>query len=280
MVFLILKLIIVFFFLIMFIRRPNIVWGIGLLTVTTAVLLDTLLGTFNREELLADLGFFYYIISGVLFAGAAAWFWGLVRPYLPASPDQSQRAVASTPVLAPKSENVIAPPPPLPAGHEDGYAAAGIDRRMLFEQIHGRFSFRDIRDLMFDLEINELDVVVPGQSVDELIINIMDEADRQGRADSVALAVERILTPPPSNLLPRVEKLTPESPRTVLRHFLLANYNMTQLKKLTGSLGIDWEQLQGNDKKDKVRELLLYLYRRNQIGDLIQALQSPERVKN
>ena len=31
------------------------VWGIGLLTVTTAVLLDTLLGTFDRDALLADL---------------------------------------------------------------------------------------------------------------------------------------------------------------------------------------------------------------------------------
>ncbi|MCO5180917.1 MAG: hypothetical protein M9896_12815, partial [Candidatus Promineofilum sp.] len=83
MILVILKLLVVLIFLIMFIRRPSVVWGIGLLTVTTAVLLDTLLGTFNRDELLAELGFFFYVISGVLLAGAAAWFWGVVRPWLP-----------------------------------------------------------------------------------------------------------------------------------------------------------------------------------------------------
>lgn len=57
MILVILKLLVVLFFLIMFIRRPSAVWGIGLLTVTTAALLDTLLGTFNREEMLAELGF-------------------------------------------------------------------------------------------------------------------------------------------------------------------------------------------------------------------------------
>ena len=49
MILVILKLLVVLFFLIMFIRRPRVAWGIGLLTVTTAVLLDTLLGTFNRR---------------------------------------------------------------------------------------------------------------------------------------------------------------------------------------------------------------------------------------
>ena len=81
--FTVLKLLIVLIFLVKFLRRPSVVWGIGLLTVTTAVLLDTLLGTFDRDALLGELGFFFYIIAGALLAGSAAWFWGVVRPWLP-----------------------------------------------------------------------------------------------------------------------------------------------------------------------------------------------------
>nr|MBP6016896.1 hypothetical protein [Promineifilum sp.] len=139
MILVILKLLVVLTFLIMFIRRPSVVWGIGLLTVTTAVLLDTLLGTFNRDELLAELGFFFYVISGMLLAGAAAWLWGMVRPRVPgdaaASTPQAAPAVRATPtVLTPmpptRTETPLpAPepklPPPLPADHVDQYAESG-----------------------------------------------------------------------------------------------------------------------------------------------------------
>lgn len=275
MILLILKLLVVLIFLIMFIRRPNIVWAVGLLTVSSAVLLDTLLGTFNREELLADLGFFFYVIGGMLFAGAAFWFWGLLRPYLPVATETPRPAINPMPVVTPKADNPTLPPP-LPEGHIDGYAANGIDRQMVYEEIRSRFSEKDVRDLMFDLDVNELDVVQPGQSMDDLIVNVMDAADRAGHADMVAMAVERILTPPSPDLLPRREKLTPDSPRTVLRHYLLANYSMAQLEGITTRLGIDWEQLESGDKRDKVRDLLLYLYRRNRIGELLQIIQSNE----
>ncbi|MFO7663174.1 MAG: hypothetical protein R6X18_11355 [Chloroflexota bacterium] len=279
MALIILKLLIVLFFLIMFIRRPNIVWGIGLLTVSTAVLLDTLLGTFNREELLADLGFFFYVISGTLFAGAAAWFWGLIRPKLTGTAEIARPVGAAMPMTPPKPENPVTIPAPLPPGHVDGYATSGIDRRMLYEEIRSRFSERDLRDLMFDLEINELDVVSPGQSMDELIVRIMDAADRGGKADTVGLAVERILTPPSADLLPRLDKLTPDSPRTVIRHYLLAHYNLAELEQMATVLNIDWEQLEAGDKKDKVRDMLLYLYRRNRIEELLLEIQKSDKQR-
>jgi hypothetical protein len=279
MALIILKLLIVLFFLIMFIRRPNIVWGIGLLTVSTAVLLDTLLGTFNREELLADLGFFFYVISGTLFAGAAAWFWGLIRPKLTGTAEIARPVGAAMPMTPPKPENPVTIPAPLPPGHVDGYATSGIDRRMLYEEIRSRFSERDLRDLMFDLEINELDVVIPGQSMDELIVRIMDAADRGGKADTVGLAVERILTPPSADLLPRLDKLTPDSPRTVIRHYLLAHYNLAELEQMATVLNIDWEQLEAGDKKDKVRDMLLYLYRRNRIEELLLEIQKSDKQR-
>ncbi len=287
MILVILKLLVVLIFLIMFIRRPSVVWGIGLLTVTTAVLLDTVLGTFNREELLADLGFFFYVISGVLLAGAATWFWGVVRPLLPGGtllpagqaatattqPLPVARSVATAPVVEPPPP-APAPkmPPPLPPDHVDDFEQAGYDRQMLYEEIRSRFSRDDLSDLMFDLEVNELDVTTVGQTMDELIVRVMDTADRDGKASTVGLAVERILTPPPPTHLPRLEKLTAESPRTVIRHYLLAHYTVEQLEELAANLNVDWEQLDGTDKKAKTRAFLSYLYRRDRVGDLLDAL--------
>ena len=206
----VLKLLVVLFFLIKFLRRPTVVWGIGLLTVTTAVLLDTLLGTFDRDALLGELGFFFYVIAGALLAGSAAWFWGVVRPWLPGgaaaahsavlTPMTSLRAAdvhpvypaplpaAEMPTPSPRAAAVPVVPPPRPPGHEDGYAAAGYDRQMLYEEIRHRFSHDDLQDLMFDLDVNELDVVVPGQTNDELIIRVMDAADDSGQTGAVALA--------------------------------------------------------------------------------------------
>jgi hypothetical protein len=43
---------------------------------------------------------------------------------------------------------------------------------------------------------------------------------------------------------------------------------------LAGELGIDWEQLDAGTKKDKTRSLLLYLYRRNRIADLLHTIQA------
>ena len=317
--FTVLKLLVVLVFLAKFLRRPSLVWGIGLLTVTTAVLLDTLLGTFDRDALLAEMGFFFYVIAGALLAGSAAWFWGVVRPLLPGSAGVTSAARQDPlpnplpqgegtrgplpnpapwgegtrgplPNPLPRGEGTISPaplpprspapapviPPPRPADHEDGYAVAGYDRQMLYEEIRHRFSHDDLQDLMFDLDVNELDVVVPGQTNDELIIRVMDAADDSGQTGAVALAVERILTPPPPEYLPRPEKLSVESPRTVIRHYLLAHYSVEQLQQLAADLGIDWEQLDAGTKKDKTRALLLYLYRRNRLADLLHAIQARE----
>ena len=51
---------------------------------------------------------------------------------------------------------------------------------------------------------------------------------------------------------------------------------MEQLQQLAAGLGIDWEQLDAGTKKDKTRALLLYLYRRNRLADLLAAIQRQE----
>lgn len=282
MIVLVLKLLVVLIFLIAFLRRPSVTWGVGLLTVTSAVLLDTLLGTFNRDDLLAQLGFFYYAIAGLIFAGAAFWLWGLLRPYAANNvPATTPKRRASTPpptAVASATVPVIAravPPPGNAAAVEDPdpYATAGYDRQMLHDQIRDRFGPEDLADLTFDLELNEVDVMPPGAGIETTTVNILDAAEREEKVAALALAIERILTPPPAEHLPRLEKLSVDSPRPVWRYYLLANTDLSQLQALVDAMGIDWEQLPRSSKRTLARELLLYVDRRGRLGDLLAEMK-------
>ncbi|MCA9967004.1 MAG: hypothetical protein KC423_22295 [Anaerolineales bacterium] len=268
---LLLKLLVVLAFLVMFIRRPTIAWGIGLLTVTTAVLLDTILGTFGREQTQEDLGFFFYIITGALFGGGAFWLWSVLR-------SASGQTTAVSPTTTPS-------PPPLKnidpqVGTAYSQSASGrnqsttaFDRQMLYDEIRQRFSHEDILDLVFDLGINENDIMSVGQETTDLIRRLMDFAEDHELLGALALGVERILTPPPPDHLPRAEKLDVTSPPTILRQYLLARYTLIQLEQMSSELGVDWEQLTAGSKKTKVRSLLQYLYRRNRIDDLVALIR-------
>lgn len=259
---LIIKLLVVVFFLIMFLRRSKLIWGVGLLTVTSAVLLDTFLGTFNREEMLNELGFFFYVIGGALFGGAAVWMWGVLRP-----------------MTATTAVSVSSPPPMKDESSEVATASPGsssktaFDRQMLYNEIRNRFGREDLLDLIFDLEIQENEVMTLNQDMNQLIINVMDLAEQRNQTGNLALAVERILTPVPPDHLPRREKLNEDSPPTVLRQYLLAYYPLLDLRRMATVLGIDWEQLSISNKRAMVRNLLLYLYRRNRIGELLDLMQ-------
>lgn len=269
--YLILKFLAIIFFLIMFLRKPSLVWGIGLLTVTTAVLLDTLLGTFDRAALVAELGFFYFIIAGALFAGAALWLWGLLVPRI--RPPATTYSVPSMP-----EEIVSQTPPVMP--ERSAKESSSIDRQMLYEVISQRFGREDILDLMFDLEINESDVMTVDQNMNQLIINIMNCAERNGKSDQLAMAVERILTPPPADHLPRLERISADSPPTILRQYLLAHYSLSELRTMADGLGIDWEQLDAGSKREKTRSLLQYVQRRNRLDELIELMKERGQIED
>jgi hypothetical protein len=268
---LILKIATVLFFLVKFLRGNKLVWGVGLLTVTSAVLLDTFLGTFNREQMLGELGFFFYVFSGAIFGGAAVWLWGLLRPV-----STQSAAVPAASNLRPLESISVNQEPPAwnrpPAGETIDTA---YDRKMLYDQIRYRFSPDDILDLVFDLSMNENDVIAYQQEAHESIVRIINLAEERGQTGALALAVERILTPIPRETLPRLEKLNPDSPQTVLRYYLIANYTLGELERIAVDLGIDWQMIGGDSKQTKVRNLLLYLYRRNRIEDLIDEMQRP-----
>jgi len=258
---LILKLIVIVIFLIMFIRRPSVTWGVGLLSVTTAVMLDALLGTFNGPALRDELGFFYYFIAGALFGGATIWLWGVILPFV--NPFRTIPPINAAEAQSQQDKRTIE------IKKQD---IDGVDSQMLYEEIHQRFGREDILDLMFDLGINENDVMIIDQDMNHLIINIMDVARQNDQSSALSMAVERILTPPPVSHLPRLENISPNSPPTILRQYLLAHYDLVELEQMTADLKIDWEQLDAGAKKEKVRSLLLYLFRRNRTADLVNLM--------
>lgn len=261
---LIVKLLVVIIFLVMFLRRPSLPWGVGLLTVSTAVLLDTFLGTFNRELLLEQLGFFFYVIAGGLMGGTAFWFLSLFGGHwLPL------RQPATAVTLLPSTADDTA----VSLGPVTDSAGVSYDLSLIYQDIQKRFGREDLLDLMFDVEIPETAVMPLHQGLDELSRAIINYAAQNDKVGQLALAVERILTPPIPSNLPRLEKLNSRSPRASLRYYLLAHYNLEKLQRLIGRLGVDGEQLEGSEKRAKVRELLLYLYRRNRIDELIVWMQ-------
>lgn len=259
------KIALILFFLVMFLRRPSLTWGIGLLTVTAAVLIDTLLFTFNSDALREEMGFFYYVIAGTLFGGATLWLWGIFIPRLiPKNLSQTQSNSNTNDDFSHHEPSRVS---------SEGTV---IDNKMLYDEIRNRFGREDVLDLMFDLNINETDVMPIDQDMNHLIINIMDNAQREGKSGALALAVERILTPPPPENLPRLEKIDADSPPTILRHYMLTHFSLDDLEQTADDLDVDWEQLDAGTKREKTRSLLQYLYRRNRISDLIQFIKSPE----
>ncbi|MFZ1399194.1 MAG: hypothetical protein WAS33_19980, partial [Candidatus Promineifilaceae bacterium] len=149
-----------------------------------------------------------------------------------------------------------------------------FDRQMIYEEIRDRLGREDVLDLLFDLAIQDNEVMNLQQEMHQLIINIMELTAQRGQTGQLALAVERILTPPAPEALPRLEKISLESPPTILRHYLLAHYDLEKLQKTAVTLGIDWEQLAIASKKSKVRDLLHYLYRRNRVDELIDLMHA------
>jgi hypothetical protein len=263
---LIAKIVLVAFFLLMFLRNNKLIWGVGLLTVTTAILLDTLLSTFSRDEMLAQLGFFFYVIAGGLAAGAALWLWAVLAPVVRGSQASDQTPATDT---TGQQFNKPETPSARPAGIETAF-----DRQSLRRQMRERLSPDELLDVLFDLGWSENDVISFGQANEQLIDRMIRRAEERGQIGDLTLAVERILTPIPKENLPRLEKLDVSSPPTIIRHYLLAHYDLASLEKLASELQVDWEALGGDNKNSKTRNLLLYVKRRSLLPEFITLMKS------
>ena len=273
----ILKIGLVALFFYRFIRQPTVLAGIGLLTISSAVLLDAASSVFGGGTVANALGYFTPVLLGGLFGGAGTWVWGMLREPIQGKMEVRMPASAH-PSSSAHANPAHANPARLRAGNLEQLQTA-YDRQMLFDQIRTRFGREDVRDLIFDMGFNENDLIGLGEDMNPVIVRLMESAEAEGLAGQLALSAERILTPPPPNSLPRLEKLDADTPPTILRHYLLATQNLRKLEDIATKLGIDWEQLPGNGKQAKTRELLLHMYRRDRIEPLIEQLIDQTKIK-
>ena len=81
------------------------------------------------------------------------------------------------------------------------------------------------------------------------------------------------MTPLPKENLPRLERLSAETPPHLLRQAIISNYTFATLDDLCTELGIDWQEMGSDAKKTRVRRLLRYLQRRNRLDELFQQLK-------
>ena len=262
---LIFKLVVVLIFLIQFLRRPSLPWGIGLLTVTSTLLLDTIFGTFNADQLRSELGFFFYVIIGFLLGGAAYWLLGLLWPTLKKGQAQpAETAVAETqPADSSPTFGQIT--------DENGVV---YDLQLIYEDLNTNFNQEDLLDLIFDLNIPQAALGNANGSQSMLAADIVQYAEENNQGTQLALAVERIANPPAPETLPRLAKITPDSPRPILRYYLLAHFELAQLQETAAALQIDWSELEGAEKRGKTRALLQAVYQQKQVPQLLDYLQA------
>jgi hypothetical protein len=264
--FLIAKIVTVAFFLIMFLRSDKVVWGVGLLTVTSAILLDTFLGTFGQEEMIQQLGFFFYILAGALFAGATFWLWGVLRPYTKSKPQDHMQDDSLEPVSYAPVEIVSSIEP---AKDE----LVEIEYPVLFESIRDKLSPDQVGDLSFDMGyFAELETTT-SQDNDELLLLTVERAANEDRIEELELAIERVETPLPPEHLPRLEKIQPNSPPTVLRQYMVATYSSSELEQFSTDLGFHRASLQGETLNAQARGLLLFAENSSRKSDLIDLLR-------
>ena len=264
--FLIAKIVTVAFFLIMFLRSNKVVWGVGLLTVTSAILLDTFLGTFGREEMIQQLGFFFYILAGALFAGATFWLWGVLRPYTKSKPQDHVQDDSSEPDSYAPVESVLSVEPA-----EDELVE--VEYPVLFESIRDKLSSDQVADLSFDMGYFAELETTSSQDNDELLLLTVERAAKEDRTEELELAIERVETPLPPEHLPRLEKIQPSSPPTVLRQYMVATYSSSELEQFSTDLGFHWASLQGETLNAQARGLLLFAENSSRKSDLIDLLR-------
>jgi hypothetical protein len=63
-----------------------------------------------------------------------------------------------------------------------------------------------------------------------------------------------------------------------LRKFIVTRYNLEEIRTLCSDLGVDYDDLGGEGKEAKARELVAYLKRRSKLDDLIRYLQEDRGV--
>lgn len=69
-----------------------------------------------------------------------------------------------------------------------------------------------------------------------------------------------------------MHEITKQKYLAKLRHLISSHFNISDLKSLCFDLGIDYENLSGEIKDDKVRELITLIDRQNRLNELVNLL--------
>jgi hypothetical protein len=107
----------------------------------------------------------------------------------------------------------------------------------------------------------------------EALLNQMSDIETQISALGAAPAG----TPAPSSAQPNTPSTASAASavdRTALRNALGSRMNLSELKTLCFDLGLDYENLAGDTKTDKVVNLISYFENRQQLERLVKAVQA------
>ena len=109
----------------------------------------------------------------------------------------------------------------------------------------------------------------------QVVSKIIEIASLRGKIGMLNNSIDYILQPIPKENLPRLDKLSMNTPPHLLRQYLNANYSLIELEEIAKKLQLDWEEFGTDGKKSRVRRLLLYVRRPNGLGELITVLKNP-----
>ena len=165
-----------------------------------------------------------------------------------------------------------------------------VDLAKLFQVVDQSFNEGELRDLSFYLDL-DYDLNLPGETKRDRARELIGYFDRAGRINEL---IELVLQQRPHISrdevmqvnLSELQKLgivqndssleRSEISRTIDRARLLEmivdHFNIEELNELCYLLKIDFENLAGEHKRDKARELIIYLERRGRIDELFALL--------
>ena len=84
---------------------------------------------------------------------------------------------------------------------------------------------------------------------------------------------ETTLSPAEEKSLPQTNQTTQQISRVNLFKLLMSSFSQEELEELSFYLGVNYDDLPGDNRKKKARELIEYLERSNQIQDLVNLIQ-------
>lgn len=227
---------------------------------TSAILLDTFLGTLGRDEMIAELGFFLYVIAGALVAGTTLWMWAVLRDFV-SKPGISE----STSGLSDDEQ---------PREADDLVDGREHDQEEVFQELLSEASHEDLMDLIFDLGWSLNDLKPNLDKGEDIVTVIVSRALDRNQMENLRVAIGHLREPLPAENLPRTMRLKPNTPPMILRHYILQHLTLDQIDQMARELPVDFSDHQDHLKRMRTRQLLWMLIEQQRLASLIDMIQN------